>query len=72
MREGGLPPDLMPYRMVGVREMADVLGYSVQHLRRLYRTGRIPRPHAIGGRKLGWSLSVLASLTSTLQQGDER
>ena len=71
MRESVLPPDLTRYRVVSVRHMAAALGYSVQHVRRLYRTGRIPRPHAIGERRLGWSISVLDALVSSLDDGSK-
>ena len=66
------PPDLRPYRVVSVKQMAEALGYSVQHLRTLYRSGKIPRPHAIGGRKLGWPAAVLMALVSSLNTESDR
>jgi predicted DNA-binding transcriptional regulator AlpA len=45
--------------------MAEVLGFSVAHLRRLYRSGKIPAPTKIGARKLGWPAGIAIDLTST-------
>ena len=42
-----LPPALERNRLLDVFQMADLLGFSVAHVRRMYRTGKLPgaRPH---------------------------
>ena len=52
------------HKRVSVPEMAAALDYSVCHTRRLWKTGKIPAPDSIGGRKLGWPMEVLIALTS--------
>ena len=59
-----LPEFLDRQRIVSVKQMAEVLGFSVAHLRRMYRTGKIPPPGKIGERKLGWPAAVALALTS--------
>jgi len=59
-----LPEILDRQRIVSVKQMAEVLGFSVAHLRRLYRSGKIPSPIKIGERKLGWTAAVAIDLTS--------
>ena len=59
-----LPEFLDQRRIVSVKQMAEVLGFSVAHLRRLYRTGKIPAPTKIGWRKLGWTAGVVIDITS--------
>lgn len=59
-----LPEFLERHRIVNPVQMAALLGFSVAHLRRLYRSGKIPMPKQIGGRKLGWPASVALDLTS--------
>ena len=67
-----VPSWLAQHRIVSVPQMADALGYSVAHLRRLYREGKVPRPTSIGGRKLGWPASTLIALVDGKQmQSDE-
>ena len=70
MRDRILPKPLEAYRVVNMSEMATALGYSVQHLRRLCKAGRIPAPMRIGGRKLGWPISTLAALTTHTDKED--
>ena len=63
-----LPPALERNRILDVFQLADLLGFSVAHVRRLYRTGKLPAPVRIGGRKVGWPAHVAAALTgSTLE-----
>jgi predicted DNA-binding transcriptional regulator AlpA len=59
-----LPDFLDRHRIVSVKQMAEVLGFSVAHLRRLYRSGKIPAPTKIGSRKLGWPAGIAIDLTS--------
>ncbi len=59
-----LPAFLDRNRILNVDQMAEGLGFSVAHLRRLYRTGKIPKPVQIGGRKLGWPAGTLIDLTT--------
>lgn len=59
-----LPAFLDRNRILNVAQMAEGLGYSVAHLRRLYRSGKVPKPICLGGRKLGWPAGVLIDLTS--------
>lgn len=54
-----LPPVLDRARLVGVDQAAELLNFSVAHVRRLYRTGKMPKPVSIGGGKLGWKAGVL-------------
>lgn len=60
-----LPPMLERNRILDVFQMADLLGFSVAHVRRLYRTGKLPAPIRIGGRKVGWPAHVAAALTGS-------
>ena len=57
-----LPASLERSRMVGVEATAAALGLSVAHVRRLYRTNKLPAPVKIGGRKLGWPAHVVESI----------
>ena len=59
-----LPAFLDRNRILNVEQMAKGLGFSVAHLRRLYRTGKVPKPVQIGGRKLGWPAGVLIDMTT--------
>ncbi len=59
-----LPTFLDRNRILNANQMAEGLGFSVAHFRRLYRTGRIPKPVQIGGRKLGWPAGVLIDMTT--------
>ena len=60
-----LPPALERNRLLDVFQMADLLGFSVAHVRRMYRTGKLPAPIRIGGRKVGWPAHVAAALTGS-------
>ena len=57
-----LPPIFDRARIIGTSQAAAALGFSVPHLRRLYRSGRIPKPIRIGGQKVGWPAGVIADL----------
>jgi predicted DNA-binding transcriptional regulator AlpA len=63
-----LAAELSRQRVIGIAEGAAILNLSVPHTRRLYRTGKLPKPIKIGARKLGWQagvlLDALAKLTS--------
>ena len=57
-----LPAFLDRHRILSVKQTAELLGFSVAHLRRMYRTGRVPKPQQIGGRKLGWPAGVIIDI----------
>jgi len=59
-----LPPDLARNRLLDSTKAAALLGYSLAHFRRLYRTGKIPAPVKINGRKTGWPAWQLLDLAS--------
>jgi predicted DNA-binding transcriptional regulator AlpA len=45
--------------IIGARDAAAYLNFSLSHFRTLYRTGVIPPPIKLSERKLGWKLSTL-------------
>ncbi len=53
-----------PTRIIGTAVVADRLGVSVVHLRRLVRTGQVPPPIKIGSRRQGWEDHVIERLIS--------
>lgn len=57
-----LPDHLERIRLLNVEQLAALLGFSVQHTRRLYRAGKIPAPIRINGRKCGWPAHVAMKL----------
>ncbi len=59
-----LPPDLARNRLLDSSQAAAFLGYSLAHFRRLYRTGKVPAPVKINGRKVGWPAWQLLNLAS--------
>lgn len=61
MRKGDLPQSLEHRRMLNTDQMASALNYSTEHLRRIVRQGRFPKPVRIG-RFLLWPASVLTDL----------
>lgn len=65
-----LPPIFDQTRIVNTKQVAEALGFSVAHLRRLYRTGKIPKPVCIGGHKLGWPAGVIADLIASHIKGE--
>jgi len=60
-----LPQFLDRHRILNVKQMAEVLGFSVPHLRRLYRSGKVAAPTKIGGRKLGWPAGIAIDMTAS-------
>jgi predicted DNA-binding transcriptional regulator AlpA len=54
-----LPPDMVRHRIASAAEAAEFWGVSLPHWRRLYRSGKVPKPMRIGDRKLGWQLGAL-------------
>ena len=60
-----LPSFLDRNRIVDAKQAAAALGFSVTHLRRLYRAGKIPHPVSISGRKLGWPAGVIADVIAS-------
>jgi prophage regulatory protein len=59
-----LPASLNRDRLLDSGQTATFLGISLPHLRRLYRTGRVPPPITIGFRKYGWQAGVLIDFVS--------
>lgn len=55
-----LPSDLGRNRVLDAAVASAFWGVSLSHWRRLYRTGKVPRPIKIGERKLGWRIGALA------------
>ena len=55
-----LPFDLGRNRVLDAAAASAFWGVSLPHWRRLYRTGKVPRPIKIGERKLGWRVGVLS------------
>jgi predicted DNA-binding transcriptional regulator AlpA len=54
-----LPPDMARRRILDTAEAAEFCKLSVPHWRRLYRTGKVPRPVRLSLRKYGWRLGDL-------------
>jgi len=46
--------DLSRHQVIGAGEAARLANMSLDHWRRLYRAGRVPKPMKIGERKVGW------------------
>ncbi|MGH1587870.1 helix-turn-helix transcriptional regulator [Methylobacterium phyllosphaerae] len=46
--------DLSRHQVIGAGEAARLANMSLDHWRRLYRAGRVPKPLKIGERKVGW------------------
>ena len=55
-----LPSDLGRSRILDAAMASAFWGVSLPHWRRLYRTGKVPRPIKVGERKLGWRIGDLA------------
>ncbi len=49
-----LSPEVALHRILNTAETAAFCGFSVAHWRRLYRTGKAPKPIQLSSRKLGW------------------
>ena len=54
-----LPSDMARRRILDTAEAAEFCKISVPHWRRLYRTGKVPRPVRLSARKYGWRLGDL-------------
>ncbi len=54
-----IPDEMARRRIIPTKAAAELLGFSVPHFRRLYRTNRVPQPLIIGARKLGWRVGDL-------------
>ena len=67
-----LPLALDRVRIIGTKQAAEALGFSVAHLRRLYRAGKLPKPVRIAGRKLGWSAGSLVDLIASASHGEKQ
>src|SRR5688500_7062215 len=51
---GGFADEITRSQVIGAQQTANILGYSVVHFRRLYRSGLFPPPLRISARKCGW------------------
>ena len=54
-----LPSDLTHHRIPDSKQAALFWGVSLDHWRRLYRTGKVPIPIRLSERKLGWRVADL-------------
>jgi prophage regulatory protein len=54
-----LPPDVTRRRLLNTAEAAEFCKISVPHWRRLYRSGKVPKPVRLSARKYGWRLGDL-------------
>ncbi|GEP01841.1 helix-turn-helix transcriptional regulator [Methylobacterium haplocladii] len=63
----GLPAEaaklMVANRVLGAAEAAEICGFSLAHWRRMYRTGKAPKPIKLGGCKLGWRFGTLAEFS---------
>lgn len=57
-----LPTRPRPTRILSSEVVADRLGISLVHLRRLVRTGKFPQPIHIGARKQGWEEAIIEAV----------
>src|SRR5829696_2797723 len=67
-----LPDKATGFRILDTGEAAEFCRFSVPHWRRLYRSGKVPRPVRLSARKYGWRLGDLvdwieASRTSSAE-----
>ncbi|RYB01510.1 helix-turn-helix transcriptional regulator [Lichenibacterium ramalinae] len=60
-----LPASLERNRLINIKQMAELTGFSIAHIRRLYRTNKFPTPIRIGGRAVAWPAHVAAALTGS-------
>ena len=56
-----------PDRFLGSAEAATFFNYSLPHFRFLVKTGRLPAPVRISGRKLGWRQSLLSEFADAIE-----
>jgi predicted DNA-binding transcriptional regulator AlpA len=56
-----------PDRFLGSAETAAFFNYSLPHFRFLVKTGRLPAPVRISGRKLGWRQSLLTEFADAIE-----
>ena len=54
-----LPSDVTRRRILDTAEAAEFCKLSIPHWRRLYRTGKVPKPIRLSTRKYGWRLGDL-------------
>jgi len=57
-----MDPSIRTHRLLSSRQTAALLNCSTVHLRRLARSGKIPKPLRIGDRKLAWRASEITTL----------
>jgi predicted DNA-binding transcriptional regulator AlpA len=63
-----IPSELNRERLLDTEQTAEFLGMSIPHLRRLYRSGKVPKPIRIGERKYSWPLGGLIDFVSAKTQ----
>jgi predicted DNA-binding transcriptional regulator AlpA len=56
-----LPAVISGNRLLDSAQAAEMVGMSLPHFRRLYRSGRVPSPVRVGERKLGWRAGDLSA-----------
>jgi predicted DNA-binding transcriptional regulator AlpA len=56
-----------PDRFLGSAEAAAFFNYSLPHFRFLVKTGRLPAPVRISGRKLAWRQSLLSDFAAAVE-----
>ena len=54
-----LPPDFARRRLLDTAEAAEFCKLSIPHWRRLYRSGKVPKPVRLSARKYGWRVGDL-------------
>lgn len=54
-----LPSEMNRARVLSSAQAAELTGFSLSHFRRLCRSGKVPKPVQLGGRKLGWRFGAL-------------
>ena len=60
-----IPPDIAQHSILDTAEASAFCGFSVAHWRRLYRTGKVPKPIQLSTRKLGWRAGDLVDWLQT-------
>jgi predicted DNA-binding transcriptional regulator AlpA len=63
-----LPPEVVRRRVLSTQEAARFCNYSVPHWRRLYRSGKVPKPIRLSARKYGWTIGTLLDLIDELAE----
>ena len=67
MRNDALPERIRDIQLIGSAQLAAVLNLSPVHIRRLARSGDLPKPIKVGRRKLAWRVSDVTHLIQRQQ-----